>query len=741
MNSIILLITLLGTFFGGSPNSGEGSFILSGSITDKETSEPVSFAYIHLEELNRTAASDVDGLFEIKNIPEGSYTLSIHRIGYKTQKRKIELNGNLEINIELTQTLLTSETIEVIGKNNAITGSNIEHVSESVSGASLRRNLGTTLANTLSNLPGVDQRSLGNSTSRPVIRGLGDERVIILQDGLSTGDVSDQSADHAVSVDPIASSEIEIAKGAAALEYGSNAVGGIVNVVNNLISPTQPKSLTGSATLGGQSVNTSGSLAADFSLPVSDFVINTNLNGRIGGDTNTPAGEIENTQYKTTNSSVGISYVKDWGYLGGSFGTYLSNYGIPPDPNGHPDGVDIEMRKFNYALKGEYLPKSDFIKTIEGDFSINNYNHKEFETTSSIGTEFGLVTTTSQINLNHGELGLFENGKFGVWSEIEDYAVRGASTPDANSYKFGTYLIEEIEFEALKIEAGLRFDYVLNKPKEDDPNSDIGNIRQREFSALSSSLNAFYELSEGFSVGTVLLHSFRAPSLEELYSEGPHLASFSFEIGNPELNPERSLAKELFARWQGSKSTMRFAIFHNDFSNFNYAQDTGEANNRFPSLNNYQFVGTKAELYGFEAAVEHQFLQHWVVDASASFTIGERDTTDVNGNNPGTRPLPMIPPFKAKSSLKYAKDGFEIGSRFTFAAEQDRTGEFEETTDSYFLTDLFAQYRFNTKKLLHTISLNVNNLLDEEYYNHLSRIKDLRPEPGRNFSLLYRIYF
>ncbi len=741
MNFLVLFIALFGSVFGNIPNTGEGSFVLTGSITDKETNQPVSFAYIHLEELNRTSASDIDGLFELKNVPEGSYTLSIHRIGYKTQKRKIEIDDNLELKIELTQTLLTSETIEVIGKNNNITGSNIEHVSESVSGASLRRNLGTTLANTLANLPGVDQRSLGNSTSRPVIRGLGDERVIILQDGLSTGDVSDQSADHAVSVDPIASSEIEIAKGAAALEYGSNAVGGIVNVVNNLISPSQPNSITGSATLGGQSVNTSGSVATDFSLPIRDFVINTNLNGRLGGDTNTPAGKIENTQYQTTNSSIGISYVKDWGYLGGSFGTYLSNYGIPPDPNGHPDGVDIEMRKFNYALKGEYLPKGDILKTIEGDFSINNYNHKEFETTSSIGTEFGLVTTTSQINLNHGQFGFFENGKFGIWGEIEDYAVRGAETPDANSYKFGTYIIEEVELNALKIEAGLRFDFVLNKPKEDDPNSDIGNIRQRDFSALSSSLNAFYEIGKGLSVGTVLLHSFRAPSLEELYSEGPHLASFSFEIGNPELKPERSLAKEVFARWQGSKSTMRFALFHNDFSNFNYARNTGEANNRFPSLNNYQFEGTEAQLYGFEVAVEHQFLQNWVVDASASFTIGKQDTTNQNGNNPGSRPLPQIPPFKAKSSVKYAKDGFEIGSRFTFAAEQDRTGEFETTTASYFLTDIFAQYRFDSKKLLHTISLNVNNLLNEEYYNHLSRIKDLRPEPGRNFSLLYRIYF
>lgn len=415
MNSILIFLTLLGVFSGTTEFSGEGSFILSGTVFDKEAQETIPFAYIHLEELNRTTTSDIDGNFELKNVPEGSYTISIHRIGYKTQKREINVSDNLSLKIELTPTILSSETIEVVSSNSELTGSNIGHISETVSGASLRRNLGNTLANTLANVPGFDQRSLGNSTSRPVIRGLGDERVIILQDGLSTGDVSDQSADHAVSVDPIASSEIEIAKGAVALEYGANAVGGIINVVNNLISTSQSANINGAATIGGQTVNTSTSGAINVSVPFGSFELNTHLNGKIGGDTNTPLGKIENTQYATTNSALGLSYVRNWGYIGGSLGTYLSNYGIPPDPNGHPDGVDIEMRKFNYSLKGEYLLDNSFFKTIEADFAINNYNHKEFETTSSVGTEFGLVTTTSQIDISHGEIGLLENGKIGVW--------------------------------------------------------------------------------------------------------------------------------------------------------------------------------------------------------------------------------------------------------------------------------------------------------------------------------------
>lgn len=726
----------------GSSMGQSSSYSISGNIFDKETNESIPFAYIHLEELNRTAVSTVDGEFEIKNIPSGTYTLTAHRIGYRTQSQKIEISSNnLELDIKLNVSVLSSEAIEVLGESEDLTGSGLEHASKKIFGSDLRRNLGSTLSETLTSLPGFDQRSNGAAPGRPVIRGLGDERVMILQDGISSGDVSAQSSDHSVTIDPVSATEIEIARGPAALAYGSNAIGGVINVVKNQVQTTLPSQLTGTLSLNGQKVNSGLSSAINISFPVKSFAVQADINGRYGLNTDTPRGEIRNTFYETTNDAIGVSWIRPWGYAGASTSIYFSNYGIPPDPNGHPDGVDIELRKFNYALKGEYLPKSNFIKTIEGDFSINNYNHKEFETTSSIGTEFGLVTTTSQININHGEAGFFSNGKFGVWGEIEDYAVRGANTPDANSYKFASYIIEEFDFSAFRVEAGLRFDYVLNKPKENNPNSDIGNIRQRDFSALSSSVNALYEFGNGFTVGTVLLHSFRAPSLEELFSEGPHLASFSFEIGNPELKPERSLAKEIFARWQSNKSALKLALFHNDFSNFNYARNTGRQNDRFPSLNDYQFEGTEALLYGFETSAEVQLSKTLVTDFSVSYTIGQQDTTDENGSNKGTRPLPQIPPFKAKASVKYSKDGFEIGTRFKYAAKQDRTGEFENPTDSYFLTDLFAQYRFNTKKLLHTLSLNVNNLLDEEYYNHLSRIKDLRPEPGRNITILYRIYF
>ncbi|MEX0845263.1 MAG: TonB-dependent receptor, partial [Balneolaceae bacterium] len=598
---LITIILLVAGVFSPENIPAENSYTLSGRITDAETGEPISFAYVHVEELNRTAMADTDGYYQINNIPSGNFTLSIHRIGFRTQTREIAIKeANETVNIKLRSTVLGAQSVEVVGISENIKGSNLEHASKKVIGSELRRNLGNTLSQTLSNLAGFDERSMGSAPGRPVIRGLGDERILILQDGVRSGDVSSQSSDHAVTIDPISAQEVEIARGPKALSYGANAVGGVINVVRNQIESSIPNQVNGSFTLNGESVNTGLSAALDATIPYKDFALSLDLNGRTASDVSTPIGKTENTYYRSTNDAIGLSWVQKWGYIGGAFSTYLNNYGIPPDPEGHPDGVDIEMEKFQYDFKSEIVLRNNFINVIDGSFSVKNYSHREIESNGVVGTQFGLVTTNADIKASHNSLGFLDKGMLGIWGETEDYAVIGAGTPDANSYKIGSYVIEEADFGGLHLEVGIRFDWVLNKPIQEEPDSRIGHIRERNFPALSSSAAAIYSLGNGFSIGTSLLHSFRAPSLEELYSEGPHLASYSYEIGNPELDPERGLAKEVFLRFQSNKANAEATVFHNKFSNYLYAQNTGRPNNRNPNLNVYQFVGAEALLYGAE---------------------------------------------------------------------------------------------------------------------------------------------
>ncbi|MFO7847980.1 MAG: TonB-dependent receptor [Balneolaceae bacterium] len=721
---------------------------LRGEILDRSTDQPVSYAYVHLEQINRTTTADRNGTFSFQNVPAGTYVISVHRIGFNTYARQIEYDGEDDepLIIYLRPENFTGEEITVTGSRQETTGSNLEHASTKILGEQLRRNLGSTLSETLTDNPGFSERSLGPAPGRPVIRGLGDERVLILRDGERTGDVSAQSADHGVSIDPMGAEEIEVARGPAALAYGANAIGGVINVVKNQIPNTKPNRLNGTASLNGKSVNNEASAALDLIAPWKNVAITADLNGKTGQDFSTPNGSIENSYLQNTHNTVGLSYIGDSGYIGGSVSSYLSDYGIPPDPNGgHPSGVDIEMRKYQGDVRGEKIVNHSFFRTAELRYSFVNYQHVELESDGSLGTEFGKLTTNVSLKSTNKGWWIFDEGSSGIWGEIQDYAVRGARTPDSNLYSGAAYFIQEGDAGPLHFELGARFEAVRSGPKEERVSPRIGEISQRDFAGLASSASLIYEITESLYLGTTLMHSFRAPTLEELYSEGPHLAAYSFEIGNPTLNPERGLGTELFLRYRSDRINAEISGYRNAFQNYLYPRDTGEQSISNPELNNFQYVGEKAQFHGVEVSADIQLLNHLRAGGSLSYTVANRSVSEeeqaVTGFEDDTRPLPMIPPLQGSAFLRFSKGSFTATGRLKAAAEQNRLGEFETETDGYTLLDGSVQYRVDTSGLMHTFSLSGKNLLNTTHRNHLSRIKEVFPEPGRSISLLYRLYF
>jgi len=721
---------------------------LRGEIRDATTDEPVTFAYVHLEEINRTTTADRDGLFRFQNVPAGTYVISVHRIGYNTFSRQIEYDGTDTdiLVIQMQPQNISGDEVTITGSQGQTGGARLEHASTKIIGEELRRNLGTTLSETLTGQAGFSERSSGPAPGRPVIRGLGDERVLILRDGERTGDVSAQSADHGVSIDPMGAEEIEIARGPAALAYGANAIGGVINVVKNQIPNTVPNQFTGSASLNGKSVNTEASAAADLVIPWNNWAATLDLNGRTGQDFSTPDATIENSYLRNTHNTAGLSYVGDNGYIGGSFSTYLSDYGIPPDPNGgHPSGVDIEMRKYQADIRGERVLDHTFFKNIEARYSFVNYNHMEIESDGSLGTEFGKLTTNVSINSNTNGWGIFDDGSVGLWGEMQDYAVQGTQTPDSDQYSAAAFIIQEGDAGDLHFEVGARLEAVQSRPNEERVSSRIGQIENRSFIGLASSASLIYGLSDQLFAGTTVMHSFRAPTLDELYSEGPHLAAYSFEIGNPQLDPERGLGTELFIRYRTGRINAELAGYRNKFQNYLYPRDTGEQSVSDPALNNYQFVGAEAEFYGFELSADFQLHPRINVGGNLSHTRADRVVSEeeqsVTGFTDDTRPLPMIPPVQGSVFLKYNRGSFTATTRMVMTGEQTRLAEFETKTGGYSLLNASLQYRIDQSKLLHTITLSGKNLLNTTYRNHLSRIKDVFPEPGRSVSILYRIYF
>ncbi len=721
---------------------------VTGFIIDAETGEPVSYAYLHLEEINRSTTTDRDGQFQLRNIPEGSYTAIIHRIGYISQNRTIDVTSDetAEITFELRPTVLSGQTVEVFADAERTVGANLEHASVKIVGDQLRRDLDVTLSGTLRNQAGFSERSMGAAPGRPVMRGLGDERVLILEDGGRTGDVSWASGDHSVTIDPSSAEEIEIARGPAALEYGSGAIGGVINVVRNQIPNSVPTSTTGTLSLQGASVNQGLMGAGSAAVPWNeDLVLNIDLNGRIGQDYNTPTGDLPNTYLRTTNNGIGVGYIRPWGYAGFSGSVYYSEYGIPPDPDGgHPSGVDIEMYKYHTEGRTEIIIRDSFFDLLEARTSFIRYHHVELESNGSVGTQYDMDTITGSIKLRNKGWGPFENGVIGAWGEFVDYAIFGSGTPNSNSRSGSLFAIQEANISAFHLEAGFRLNHVASWPEKERQSNLIGFVRERNFTGLESSLSGIYDFGRGFFLGSTFMHSWRAPTFEELFSEGPHLATYAYEVGNPDLDPERGLGTELFARYKQDNATIELAGYYNYFRNYLHAQYTDLWSPR-PDLVTYQFVDTQATIYGTELSTELRIFDHLAIDGSFSLTIGDREVSEeekeATGLTESEQPLPMMPPLKGNIGARYVFNNFTLGARVRMATEQDRLGEFETPTEGYTVLDLNAQYRFNWGSTLHTISLKANNVLNKEYYNHLSLIKEIFPEPGRSADLLYRIYF
>lgn len=725
---------------------------VKGVLFDSESSLPIPFAYIHLEEVNRTAVTNYEGMFELTNIPRGVFHLSVHRLGYKSKTISISIDSNDTVKTEndpiikiyLDPEVLSGESVLIQGNENGYNGSKITHVSKKLNGTDLRKNLSATIAETISNLPGISQRTNGTATARPVIRGLGDERVQIRQDGIASSDISSQSSDHAVTIDASSAEEIQIARGPAALRYGANAVGGIINVVKNSISTSMLNQYSGGVSFMGVSGTPGASLGIEQKVPIpsASLVFSVDAQSNRFGNMRSPDGPILNSFSNSDRGSIGLSHITKWGYLGISSNALQSSYGIPPNPDGHADGVDIDMKNAQLNISSEILLPSSAFTSIQVQGSMTLYSHIEYESPSIIGSEFGLVTQSFQVHAMHDRVSFLQKGSIGVSIQHQDYAVNGANTPNSESTDIGFYWIETTDWEKLNLEWGGRLDYAHRAPDNDNPNSIIGFIQEKDYLAYSTSFGLNWALSSNNSIQTVFLHSFRAPSLEELYSEGPHLASYSFEIGNPILNPERALAKEIGFNFNLPDLEFNLTSYHNGFENYNFAVNTGVKNSRYPNLFNYQFIGVEARMYGIESELMIQLRKSLFVNITAHYL--RADIKEKTAQH--WIPMPYTPPFSIKSRLDYRNGSTSTGVSYHFSAEQTRIGNFELPSPSYSLVDIHIQHEWLASKSnllngLHTIRLRVDNLLNTSYYNHLSRIKNLATELGISANIMYRYYF
>jgi iron complex outermembrane receptor protein len=723
---LFLLITI-------SLKAHSDNLVIEGVVLNAETSEPVSNAVVLIPDIGYYATTKQDGSFYLEINLNKPIRIKITHLAF--QERLIDINPKSD-NIKKLIIYLIPKTINlspvvVTDKNSVTVYDEIKDYSNILKGKELQRNLSQTLAATLKNETGLSVRSMGPAPSRPVFRGLGQDRILITEDGSKSIDLSATSPDHAVTIEPFNSERIEVLRGPKILTKSSSTIGGIVNIIKDEIPELIHNNYH--LTLGGygETVNRGylGSIQSE--IPFKPFALKFELNKRNTSDLKTPEGLLKNSSSKNLNASGGLSFIDDFGYLGTSYRSYNLNYGIPGGFIGaHPKGVNIDITKkqLRFESKINLEDETDFLK-----ISYKNiyYRHKEFEFSGRIGSEFRIITNLANIDLYHSKILGFDEGIIGFSLEHRDFEIGGyVFTPPTNSLNLSSFIYEEVNLGRFNLNFAIRHSFDFVKPKIENLNSKIGQIRKRNFNNLSVSSSLIYQLSHIVFIGANLSKSSRVPTIEELFSEGPHLAAYSYEVGNPELKSESGIGSEIFVYHKFEKLNFNINFFYNNFSYFIIPRNSGEINYQ-TFLPIYKTYGIEAVLYGFDGSLNWNFYDNLFLSHSISFTKGifREDS----------KPLPQIPPLKGITGIQYKAEDLSVGLNCEWALRQNDVDIFEQPTSGYIIFNSFAQYLFYINDLVNSISLGIDNIFNRSYRNHLSRIKSVLPEAGFNIRLVYKL--
>ena len=713
---------------------------LSGRLLNALSGDPIAGATVVLEELRREATSSNDGRFTFDTVPPGVYHLSVRFEGFSSRRTEVTVSGDAApIDVRIDPDLHYHEVVSV--SPDARSQFETYQPTTVLAGQELGKQLEMSIGGTLENQPGVAARTFGPATSRPVIRGLDGDRVLILQDGQRTGDLSTQSADHAVTINPAAAQRIEVVRGPATLLYGSNAIGGLVNVITEDIPRTALHGAAGNATVDVGSAAAEAGAAADIRVGNGQFALHAGGGGRRSGDVNTPVGEVDNSQSRSGFGSIGLAWTGANGYVGGSYGYDDTKLGIPVVEEGL---LQSTPRKHSASLRigGNDLPGFD---SVRATLSVRRYKHEELEG-EEIGTAFTNDTNEIEVLGSHRALGRLK-GSLGAWFLGRAFDAVGAEalSPAVDQSAFAGFLYEELTWPHVTVQFGGRIDNSRYTPTGEP---------ERTFTAGSGSAGLLWRpaaTNDAVTVAVSVARAARYPAIEEMFYFGAHPGNFAFEIGNPTIEPEHAVGVDLAVRWRSARASGEISYFRNDISNYLFRRPLTpeefearipEFAARFPAREivfeesefpYVEYVAADSLLQGIEAHADFQVTSGLAAEVGVDYVRGSLKATD--------EPLPRIPPLRFRGGLRYQHNAFQVGGDVTAAATQDRVFDTEEPTDGYQLLRLFAAYSFQAGGALNTITARVDNATDELYRNHLSYIKHLVPEMGRNFKVLYNVKF
>lgn len=662
------------------------------------------------------------------------YSVHVQRLGYRSKTVEARVGTDGWIEIELDPSPLALQPLVVTGAVTARPATETARPVTVLGGEELQIRLRGTVAGALAHEPGFATGTMGPATAQPVIRGMGGDRVLLLEDGIRAGDAWSVAPDHATAVDASAASRVEVVRGPAALLYGSNALGGVINVIRDEIPMSATSAASGTASLRSATVDGAWGANATATVALADRVpLRVEASGRWSDDLRTPVGVLGNTEADTWALGTGASYNADWGHVGAAFRSYSNDYGLPAGlAMGHDAGVRIEMERASTKFRALLDQPRGPYESVEFNGSHTWYRHSEIEPGDILGVFFKVESTNAEVVAKPVAVGPFSRGAVGVRASREAFSFAGSiGRPNTDRTSLAAYVFQEVEMGAFRLEGGLRYDWIAMDPLRDDPTAEIGPIGNRSFQAASGSVALLYATEPGLIVGVNAGRAFRTPDVNELYSDGPHLASFSFDVGNPSLGAEHGTGVDLFVRYAGDRVRAELTGFRNAISDYIFAQPTGEISRVLLPV--YQHQANDAAFVGFEAAADWNVGAGWALQGTASHVRAEFTDTG--------RPVPMIPPLRGRVAVEHERPSWFARVEAELAQGQERLGEFETPTAGYQKFDLVAGLRFNVAGRLSVLTASLENMTNEEYRNHLSRAKEVLPEAGRGLAVSWRVAF
>ncbi|HEY1951636.1 MAG TPA: TonB-dependent receptor [Gemmatimonadaceae bacterium] len=731
--------------------------------TVQSAGKPIVGATVRLLELDRIEHTGARGEFSFPDVPKGIYRVFVGVTGYASATDTISVtSGSTQVSFDLRESAIQLKEVVVSASPVARPSDEQYQSTASKSRLEFENSSGMSFAEKISDLPGVSVRSLGSAPSRPVLRGLGDNEVLVLENGLRMGDLATFDPAHATPIEAISISQVDVVRGPATILYGPSTIGGLVNVITDIVPSVSDHPVSGTMAIEGNTVSGGGSGYVNNVYSRGNQAFRVSAGGVRSSDIRIPSGNYTDPGTGTVfnldrmpqtfdhsgEAGVGYAYQGNTGTFGIGAKHYEVNYGIPgvpPNPdfvNVPPTTSRIDERRNTIEFRSLLDPDLSFGKQLRFNGSFNDYSHSEFPTAQDASgvsdpqaNHFHKRAFNGVLQLQHPALGKLE-GTLGLWTNIEDLTISGDQPLGPNSRTTGIagYAFEEYSAaQNTRLQAGLRYDYdkIQTRPYPQSTDPFFQTINESRLSnALTASLGAIQQIRPSLSGSVSLARSFRAPTVQELFANGLDAASGTYTVGTAGLDPETGLGADASLKGSFANASFELSPYVNTISHYIYGFLRGDTVQGFPVR---QFAATSARLFGFDASATVQPLQSFAIKAGADYVNAEDTRQHV--------PLPFTPPLRGLLRLTY-QDPIYMGMIETRgAAKQTRLGDGDTPTAGYAIVNVGVGVRITRQRLVNNISLHCDNLFNRVYRDNLSVIKDFIPQPARGFRLNYQATF